>query len=340
MHKNHKHIVIIFIVVGLLAIAAVGILLNIGSVFKDTKALVLSLKGDKIINLNINEKYTELGATATDNRDGDLSAKIVTSSNVNTSRIGEYHVVYDVTDKSGNKAYQERIVNVLPPATNNTSGVPILMYHFFYDSSKGETPQDSNFTDVVVFDQQMKYLRDNNYYFPTWSELNDYFDGKLNLPQKSIIITDDDGSSTFFSLAYPVLVKYQIPATSFLITSWSGGPAQFNVDRNLISFQSHSDAMHTGGCDTGHGGLFQCIDYQSGYDDLQKSIQIVGSNDVFCYPFGDYNDFTKQLLRDTGFKFAVTTEWGTAQLGMDKLALPRVRIQGTYDLADFIAVIQ
>lgn len=338
MHKKHIKLTAVFLLIfiGILFFVLLNDKVNI---FIDKTAPVISLTGSQVINMNIHDVYTDPGAKAVDNADGDISSKIILSNNINSGRIGKYQVVYDVTDKSGNKAYIEREVNVLAPATNNTNGVPILMYHFFYDSSKGEVAQDSNFTDIVIFDQQMKYLKDNNYYFPTWKELANYFDGSLNLPQKSIIITADDGSPTFFSLAYPVLAKYQIPATSFLITSWSGDPAQFNVDKNLISFQSHSNAMHTGGCDSGHGGLFQCINYQSGYDDLIASQQITGNKDVFCYPFGDYNDFGKQLLRDTGFTFAVTTEGGIAQKGMDKLALPRVRMQGTYDLADFIAVI-
>ena len=306
----------------------------------DIAAPTLTLKGAQVINLNLWDTYTDAGALAIDKHDGDLSAKIVVTNNVNTSRIGSYHVTYSIKDEAGNEAQTQRDINVLAPTANNTVGIPILMYHFFYNSAAGETPQDGNFADSVIFDQQMKYLKDNQYYFPTWTELASYLDGNLNLPEKSVIITDDDGSSTFFSLAYPVLAKYQILATSFLITSWSGDPAQFNVDRNLISFQSHSHAMHTGGCDTGHSGLFQCIDYQAGYDDLTTSKTILGSSDAFCYPFGDYNDFTKQLLKDTGYKVAVTTEYGFAKIGMDKLALPRIRIQGTTDLAGFIASIE
>ncbi len=185
----------------------------------------------------------------------------------------------------------------------------------------------------------MKYLKENQYYFPTWTELASYLQGSLNLPEKSVIITDDDGSGTFFSLAYPILAKYQIPATSFLITSWSGDPSKFGVDRNLISFQSHSHAMHQGGCSEGHGGRFMCIDYQSGIDDIETASKIVGSKDVFCYPFGDVNDNAKQMLADAGYKIAVTTAYGVAQIGDDMLELPRIRVSGGQSLDQFIASI-
>jgi len=222
------------------------------------------------------------------------------------------------------------------PMVPNTTGIPILMYHFFYDSSQGQTGADSNFTDVVEFEKQVKYLADNGYYTPTWSELADYIDGTKVLPEKSVILTFDDGASSFFSLAYPVLVKYQIHATSFIVTSWTTNPDSLGVNRNLISFQSHSNDMHQGGCEGGHGGLFQCIDHQLGLDDLNASKQVTGSSDAFCYPFGDYNDSEKQLLREAGFKVAVTTEYGKAQIGMDKLQLPRIRMNGGTSLEGFI----
>ena len=234
---------------------------------------------------------------------------------------------------------QPEVKKTTEPIIPNTNGIPILMYHFFYDSRLGQTGADSNYTDVVEFDKQMEYLSDNGYYTPTWRELADYIDGTKILPEKSIILTFDDGASSFFSLAYPVLVKYQIQATSFIVTSWTTNPDSLDVDRKLISFQSHSNDMHQGGCTGGHGGLFQCIDHQLGLDDLNKSKQVTGSSDAFCYPFGDYNDSEKQLLLEAGFKIAVTTEYGKAKIGMEKLQLPRIRMNGGTSLDGFIGAI-
>lgn len=64
------------------------------------------------------DAYTELGATATDNFDGDLTASIVIdASAVNTSLEGTYSVTYDVTDSSGNAAVQvTRTVQVITAA--------------------------------------------------------------------------------------------------------------------------------------------------------------------------------------------------------------------------------
>ncbi|MCB0469258.1 MAG: DUF5011 domain-containing protein, partial [Flavobacteriaceae bacterium] len=50
--------------------------------------------------------YTELGATAVDNVDGDISANIVIGGSVNTSVVGTYQVTYNVSDTAGNAAVQ------------------------------------------------------------------------------------------------------------------------------------------------------------------------------------------------------------------------------------------
>lgn len=299
------------------------------------KPIITIIGGDQI-NIGIGTQYTEQGATATDNIDGDITSKITTSDNIDTSKLGEYYINYKVTDKSNNESVAQRKVNVVNP---NTDGVPILMYHFFYDANQKGRSDDGNMVDIGDFEQQMKYLKDNNYYFPTWDEMERYIDDGNILPEKSVIITVDDGATSFFDMAYPILVKYHIPATSFLITNLTN-PATLNIDRNLISFQSHSHTMHNGGCTGGHGGKFLCIDHQAGIDDLNTSKQIVGSSEVFCYPFGDYNDNAKQLLRETGYKMAVTTEYGKAKIGMDKLVLPRIRVNGTNSLNSFIDSIE
>ena len=66
--------------------------------------------------------------------------------------------------------------------TLSSEGLPVLMYHFFYDKSKGETGQDGNWVEISNFEEQMKYLSENGFYFPIWQEVEDYIDGKQELP--------------------------------------------------------------------------------------------------------------------------------------------------------------
>ena len=74
----------------------------------DLTAPLIRLLGDSATAVTIGEPYTDAGATATDDIDGNLTARIVTVNPVNTSIIGNYTVTYDTRDSSGNAATQAR----------------------------------------------------------------------------------------------------------------------------------------------------------------------------------------------------------------------------------------
>lgn len=72
----------------------------------DTTKPVITLAGATTINLEFNGTYAELGATATDNIDGDLTSSIVITGSVNTALAGTYSIYYNVSDAAGNAAVQ------------------------------------------------------------------------------------------------------------------------------------------------------------------------------------------------------------------------------------------
>lgn len=217
-------------------------------------------------------------------------------------------------------------------------GLPVLMYHFFYDAQAGETGKDGNFMEIHDFENQIKYLAENDYYIPTWEEVEGYVLGKNGLPLKSIVITVDDGDESFFRLAVPVLQKYNITATSFLITSWYTSPITPSNYSN-VDFQSHSDNMHKAG--SNGKGAFLTIDYNSGCADLEKSRSIIGENcNVFCYPFGHYNDNCKKMLKDCNYILAFTTQGGRVFPGNDPYELSRTRMFKGDSLNSFISKIK
>ena len=301
----------------------------------------IKLTGEKV-SIYVGENYSEPGYSASDNYDGDITESVEIANNVDNTKVGNYEVVYSVVDSSGNKAEIKRDVEVKEkPVVKSSSsssgnGIPVLMYHFFYDESKGETGADSNWMEISSFEQQLKYLDENDYYFPTWDEVADFVDGKISLPKKSIVITVDDGHSSFFDLAVPVINKYDVKVTSFIVTSWTSTNTMDKYRGSKINFQTHTHDMHKGGCTGGHGGLFRCIDYDKGVDDLSKSVQILGTSDAIAYPFGDVTDNVINVTKNVGIKLGFTTKYGKVYKGMDKLQLPRVRMSQGISLTGFI----
>jgi hypothetical protein len=84
---------------------------NLG--FGDAVPPVIALSGEATVNVPSGEGYSDAGATAVDNIDGDISASIVVNNPVNTAVTGSYTVTYNVSDSAGNDAVQvTRTVNV------------------------------------------------------------------------------------------------------------------------------------------------------------------------------------------------------------------------------------
>jgi hypothetical protein len=75
---------------------------------------IMTLNGDGVINLEINgAAYSELGATALDDIDMDLTSSITISQSVNTAVLGAYNVTYSVTDSHSNTITLIRVINVI-----------------------------------------------------------------------------------------------------------------------------------------------------------------------------------------------------------------------------------
>lgn len=214
--------------------------------------------------------------------------------------------------------------------TLSETGLPVLMYHFFYDKSK-ETGKDGNWIEISNFEEQMKYLAENDFYFPTWEQVENYIDGKQELPEKSVVITVDDGDPSFFELAVPIIQKYKIPTTSFVITYWYGNRA--NDKQDYVSYQSHSYDMHKAG--SNGKGVMLSWDYDKIKDDILLSRDVLGGANIFCYPFGQYNDLDIKVLKENGYRLAFTTKGGKVKKGSSKYELPRVRISGNTGIEEF-----
>lgn len=90
---------------------------------------VITLVGANPAVFYVGDPYVELGATAIDAQDGNITANIViNSSNVNTAIAGTYTVTYNVTDSGGLHAVQvSRTINVLNPALTGSIRVCLVL---------------------------------------------------------------------------------------------------------------------------------------------------------------------------------------------------------------------
>lgn len=297
----------------------------------------ITLNGDEIIYLYKNEEYIEPGYSAIDSKQNDLTNKVIVTNNIDITKAGEYTVNYKLTDDNiKTRTVIVKEAELLLNGKKSNNSVAVLMYHYFFDKLKGETGKNANWMEISKFEEQLKYLKENNYYYPTWQEVADFVDGKIDLPKNSIVITMDDGHKSVYNLAIPLLEKYNIPATAFIITKNFDINNLEKYKNSTINFESHTNNMHRAGGNIGHGGIFTALSLEESTQDLKNSIEKLGGNSgALAYPYGDCTERTKQAAEKAGFKVAFTTVYNKVKPGMDKYELPRVRMSRDITLNGF-----
>ncbi len=109
---------------------------------EDTGAPVVTIKGAALITLDLGDTYQELGATATDEEDGDITP--VATGTVNPDQVGEYIITYKATDEAGNEGTATRKVQVTAEKIAGS-------YSVVETDQAGGT---FTYTQVVAFSQQ------------------------------------------------------------------------------------------------------------------------------------------------------------------------------------------
>lgn len=302
--------------------------------------IVIGLNGDEDTYVLVGEDYLEAGAHATEPVDGLLNSQIEISGEVDTSKPGDYTVTYTVDDSQGHTATAERRVHVVDEMDTMEGGMPILMYHYVYADDAPPEDLNSNYIAASAFEEQLQYLTEHNFYFPSYPEIKAFIEGTHSLPANSIALTFDDGEYGFLSVGIPLLEKYQVPATSFIICVNADARQQVIDHRSpYVSFQSHGFDLHKPGGSIGHGGVISALSKDEIVADLKQAQEVLGTTEAFAYPFGDVTDDAREAVDEAGILCAFTTENGWAHVGDDTRSLPRVRMNGGTSLEGFIGSI-
>ena len=114
------------------------------NVTADQTSPVITLSGANPQSIELGTDYSELGATATDNTDGDITNNIVIdASDVDVNALGDYTVTYNVSDTEGNIAEEvTRIVNVVD------TSAPVLPVIILLGSASVYVELGTDYTDA------------------------------------------------------------------------------------------------------------------------------------------------------------------------------------------------
>ncbi|MBE6157959.1 MAG: hypothetical protein E7160_04115 [Firmicutes bacterium] len=212
-----------------------------------------------------------------------------------------------------------------------TLEVPVTVYHFIYLEG------DTSCNEIICHHESQirshfKYLSENKFFTITTKEMEWFIDKKVRLPEKSVLVTIDDGARA--EKFIPLLEEYKVHATLFLVTSW------YPTDKfksEYLELQSHTDNLHEGGkCPGGQGSGLKCLDRNTLLTDLKASRDKLGGADAFCYPFYEFNDYSESILKEVGFKTAYIGGMQKVKQGINKYRIPRITIMGDNTLDEYV----
>ena len=300
----------------------------------------LRLKNKALLILTNNESDT------TKNISKELNINIETSSKSDLVKTNEKTVSntyqiksYSTIENILKMANGEKVVETPPKKqTNYVQGVPVLNYHFFYDPTLGEECYEGICLTTQKFREHLEYLKNNNFKVLTMNEFVKWIYGEIDIPEKSVLITIDDGAKGTGAhngnKLIPLLEEYKMHATLFLIAGWWDIS---NYQSKYLEVQSHTYDMHKYG-DCGKGQLV-CANYENAKQDLQKSLDIIGNNTSFCYPFYSYDNEAIQAIKDLGFKVAFAGGNRDATRNSNKYLIPRYPIHSNITMDRFKEIV-
>lgn len=299
--------------------------------------IVMQVNGDEDTYVKQGEDYIESGARAYDKKEGFLTDGIKTSGSVDTSETGDYDVTYTVRNSENMEASITRTVHVVDDMDVDDDGISVLMYHYVYDEDKPPAKMDANYISSTKLEAELKWLSDNDYYYPSFAELRAYLEGTHSLPKKSVVLTFDDGEQGFLDYGTPLLNKYHVPATSYIIGSDPNFTEKVSTYMSeYVSFQSHTYDLHRdGNTNKGKGGKIWDLDQASLEQDCNQAIAQLHDAQSLAYPYGDCPDFAPAALEDCGYLCAFTVQNDQVRKGDNPYKLPRVRMFGSSALEGF-----
>lgn len=226
--------------------------------------------------------------------------------------------------------------------------VPVLLYHHILKEEENTkfVGNDSVISYKQFYDQ-MKYINDNGYTTITSKQLFDYIHNEIPIPEKSVVITFDDGYLSNEHYAYHIMKEFNQRGDIFLLTSQiQEHPLEFNPEflpmldwgrieemHDVFTFYSHTHNLHKF---INKKPALKVLSAEEIVADLTKSLSYNNIEKLaFAYPYGAYNNTCIETLKENDIKMAYTVKKGYVTRNSDPYKLRRFVISPTTTMDQF-----
>jgi peptidoglycan/xylan/chitin deacetylase (PgdA/CDA1 family) len=210
-------------------------------------------------------------------------------------------------------------------------GTPILTYHSIDDSGSLIS------VSPAAFSEQMEYLHRHGF---RAVPLRDYV---MQLPldalprRHAFVLTFDDGFRNVHEIALPILRRLGFVATVFVPTDYVGKPASWTMRPGLpqlplMSWEELAELQAAGFDIQSHACSHPFLTALTPAEAAREIVEskrtierrLGNTTDLFCFPYGDRDAAVAEILRDSGYRGAVSLEFGLNSRGDDPLCLRRL----------------
>ncbi|MDZ7604182.1 MAG: polysaccharide deacetylase family protein [Cyclobacteriaceae bacterium] len=219
--------------------------------------------------------------------------------------------------------------NTAPDDQHRQKEVVVFIYHRF-----GDNKYPSTNVSVADFEGHLNYLKTNGFKVLSFGQAVDYIaDPSIPYQLKVACITVDDAFKSFFNNGYPLLKKYGFTASLFVNSETIGGGSFMNWDDiKKVADTGIEIGNHTHSHDY-YLNIPVAQRHEQFTEEVKKCQEIIKQQAgltpvVFAYPFGEFDNEMKLIIKSLGFK-AAAAQFSGVMYDDDRFAIPRFPMTGS-----------
>jgi peptidoglycan/xylan/chitin deacetylase (PgdA/CDA1 family) len=222
--------------------------------------------------------------------------------------------------------------------------VPVLMYHYIaVPPAKADKYRFDLSVTPANFEAQLKYLKENGFTTVSLTDVYDHLSKGKRLPEKPVVLTFDDGHRDAYTNAFPLLKKYRMTGTFFIVTDFINYKDPEYVTWEMVKEMSRA-GMHIESHSRTHKDMRRRNNAFLVWEILGPIEQITAYTGkrpfFFCYPGGQYDQAVIDVLRSAGTLAAVTTKPGSIYTLANAMTWPRLRVRHNTTIEQFAAIVE
>ncbi|PJE63734.1 hypothetical protein COU89_01725 [Candidatus Roizmanbacteria bacterium CG10_big_fil_rev_8_21_14_0_10_45_7] len=206
--------------------------------------------------------------------------------------------------------------------------IPIIMYHYVEpQKNDGDTIRRSLTIPPHIFEQQLMTLAEHD--IPTYfvRDIPAILSGDEEYATPSVVLTFDDGYQDFYTVVFPLLKKYNVKATVYVINRFLGWK-DFLTTKQLKEL-SESSLVEVGAHTLNHAYLKGISKKTAAYQIVQSKRELeelLGKPvKTFAYPYGEFDPDTIRMVKEASYSAAVSVVPGMEQSTANRYYLYRIR---------------